>query len=92
MFNSLALSNLLSLYSHSRYPPKGKMKRILRSYWLPERATWTLSPREISHVGPERTKLIWSKSTSVCESKLLAHCPVLNALLKTVYYASKTRY
>ena len=33
------------------------------------------SPLEISRVGPERTKLIWSKSTSVCESKLLAHCP-----------------
>ena len=50
------------------------------------------SPLEISRVCPERTKLIWSKSISVCESKLLGHCPVLNALLTTVYYASKTRY
>ena len=80
LFNSLALSNLLSSYSHSRYYMTESAKgqdEANPTFLLATRAGEMdpPSPLEISRVGPKRTKLIWSKSTSVCESKVLAHRP-----------------
>ena len=80
LFNSLALSNLLSSYSHSRYYMAESAKgqdEANPTFLLATRAGQIDPPRplEISRVGPKRTKLIWSKSTSVCESKVLGHRP-----------------
>ena len=54
---------------------KGKMKRILRSFWLPERARWTHLARSRFPRWSKENQAHLVKSTSACESKLLAHRP-----------------